>query len=448
MIPPASKKRVATALALAAAASAPSICSGQDWSVSAGLATRGEYTDNYFYTGDDPQWAFTASILPFVTAERRTENSELAAILAVGGNRVWGPSPVTNYWSGRAAVVGALRESRSTWTGDAAFVRSPSLQNTITPSGVFLALAYAETASLNGTWNYAVTERWSAGATAGGYNNRYDAVENNALFQSNRGYYAGGTAGYLYSDATQLRFSAVYSYYSSDLTNSDWVTATAGIVHRLSPQLTVSATVGGFWSSNDLAAGVTAADGSRNANGWLYGGSVDYAASESTRFFLGLTENLGPSATGVITKSDSAVASLNHRFSDRLLGRAGVGYSRTEYPAAASSMFNQNTLTAEVGASYRFAERWTIEGGYRYSQTQYNQNVSEPSSNAVFLSIAYNWPGSSFTGWLGTMTDAQSLPGAGPVPLTERAPTAPRTPGVPTGPAPAEPSPFDRLPLP
>ena len=45
------------------------------------------------------------------------------------------------------------------------------------------------------------------------------------------------------------------------------------------------------------------------------------------------------------------------------------------------------------------------------------------------MSIGYNWPGASVTDWVGARLDTQGLPGAGPVPLSERSlvtsPTAP-----------------------
>jgi hypothetical protein len=90
--------RAGTALVLAGALVAgPAI--GQEWSVYAGAAGRVEYNDNYFFVvpgqpvGGDPlvtdqkESAFTLSLFPFVAASRRTEVSEVTALLAVGANK-------------------------------------------------------------------------------------------------------------------------------------------------------------------------------------------------------------------------------------------------------------------------------------------------------------------------------------------------------------------------
>jgi hypothetical protein len=66
------------------------------------------------------------------------------------------------------------------------------------------------------------------------------------------------------------------------------------------------------------------------------------------------------------------------------------------------------------------------------------------TSNVVFVSIGYNWPGTSFTDWVGTRVGADTIPGAGPISLPERRP-------APTGAEPlgaTESSPFDAFPIP
>jgi hypothetical protein len=93
-----------------------------------GATARIEYNDNYFFTPVDAQSAFTGTITPFITAARRTETSNLRALVAVGANEVWGISPTIDYLSGRIQLDGSVREARSTWSGSASFGRSASLQ--------------------------------------------------------------------------------------------------------------------------------------------------------------------------------------------------------------------------------------------------------------------------------------------------------------------------------
>jgi hypothetical protein len=63
----------------------------------------------------------------------------------------------------------------------------------------------------------------------------------------------------------------------------------------------------------------------------------------------------------------------------------------------------------------------------------------------VFVSIGYNWPGTTFTEWVGTRVGTDNIPGAGPISLPERKP-APKGAEPPS--APPESSPFDAFPIP
>ena len=445
------------------AALLPAVAAAQAWSVQSGVAARGEYNDNYFLTPTNQQSAFTASVSPFVTAARRTETTDVTGLLAVGLNRVWGPSPTTDYVSGRLGLNGEVRDERSTWAGGISFVRAPLLQNAQTQAGVALVRADSDAATVNGTYTYALTERWSIGGTAGWYWNSYEAVEGGSSLSDNRGYYAGATLGYRYSERTRLTGAAIFSYYSSDITQSDAVTTTLGIVHEFSPRLTLSASVGGVWSDIETtqtalvcpttpilcATGVVqpilvSSGQRRRDSGPVYGGGIGYALSERTLLSATLSQSLAPGSTGTITRTSLASASLSHHFSERLTGRLGVGYSQTKFPAGLSGSFSNEYYIGEIGASFRLADRWTLDAAYRYTRAEYADNPAHPTSNVVFVSVGYNWPGTTFTDWVGTRIDVSSQPGAGPIPLSERRPAPPTV----ESPASPKTSPFDALPIP
>lgn len=435
----------------------------QQWSVYSGAAGRAEYNDNYFFvdpgqvaTGsselrNQKESAFTLSLTPFVAASRRTEVSEVTALLAVGANKVWGISPSEEYLSGAFSLNGTLREERATWSGRTSYSRSSSLEQAVRDGDVVLARTYTDAAVLEGSYNYQLTDRWTIGASVGGYANWYDSVEGSDAQNDDWGYNVSGNLGYAYSDQTRLNYTLGYTYYASEITRSNVLTTTVGVVHRFSPQLTVSGSVGGFWSDTtakeNLPGQGTPIDAGENRDdsGTFFGGSIAYEFSESTRFDARASQGLAPSGIGTISKSTTASLALSHQFSERLSGRVGAGYSQTKYPAALDSSADDKTITVDAGLSYRLAERWLLDAGYRYTRTRYSQDLGDPSSNLVFVSLAYNWPGASFTGWVGNPVETQGLPGAGALSLPER-PSG--TPGTSSPSAPSESLPFDQFTLP
>ena len=455
--------RIARAVAAAAGVLAASTAVAQQWLVYTGAAGRVEYNDNYFFTAPgqtasgnpnstvDPESAMTLSLVPFVTASRRTEDSEVTALLTIGGNAVWGPSLSDDYLTGRFALDGTLREGRGTWRGRTSYYRDSSLAQAISGAGVQLVRAYVDTGVLEGSYDYLMTDRWTIGATAGGYGNWYDTVQGAGATQDDWGYNVNGRLGYVYSDQARLNYTLGYTYYASDITRSSVLTTTVGVVYRFSPQLTVSGSVGGFWSDTTARQTLPGqgpsinAGEARNDSGTLFGGSVVYELSQSTRFDARASEGLAPSSIGAVSKDTNASVALSHRFSDRLTGRLGARYLRITYPGAPTDVADEQTIRAGAGLSYQFAERWILEAGYQYTRARYGQNPQEPRSNVVSISIGYNWPGDSFTGWVGIPADTLSLPGAGPLALP--GPTGGES-GLPAATIPSESSPFDGLTLP
>jgi hypothetical protein len=427
-------------LGVALAAAGPVVAAAQAWVVQAGAAARTEYNDNYFFSTSNPEAAFTASVAPFLTAERQTETSDATVFLGVGFNRVWGPSPTTDYVSGRAGVSGAVYDERSAWAGAAAFSRAPQLQEGQTQAGTTLVLTYTNAATVNGAYSYALADRWWVGAVAGWYSNDYSTVEEGqGTLSDNHGYLGGITLDHRYSERTGFRSATMYSHYVSDITQSDVVVATLGVVHQFSPQLTLSASVGGYWSDTEnqqtvlacptapalCRTGVTPvvlvpSGARRTDSGALFGGSLLYDFTEAWRGSVTFSQTIDPSGAGTIVKNSDALAAVSHRFTDRIIGRLGLTYTRTQLPSALSGSYTNDYYGGEVGAFFQLSEHWTLEAGYRYTQASYEADPFKPASNVAFVTIAYNRPAGVFTEWVGTRVGvADRRLGAGPISLPE-----------------------------
>jgi hypothetical protein len=390
----------------------------QEWSVYSGVAAGTEYTDNYFLSADNQQSAFTGSVAPFVFASRRTDTSDLAALLAIGANKVWGQVSTSEYWSGRLALNGSLRNARSTWSGKVSFLRTPSFQTTADNLRTELGLAYTNTSAVSAAYSYDVTEEWSLAVNVAGYNNNYTSAGSDVVFEDNHGYTARATATYLWSDRTRIESSVDYLHNISHVSTDDTVTGTVRVVHRFSPQLTTWLSAGAFWAKNKTQEQTTvpASTRPRQSDG-LFGGGVAYDLSERSNVLIAYSKQVAPTGTGFISRDDKAAISLIHRYSDRLTGRVGAGYSNTD----ANKYYR-----AEIGASYAFAERWTLQLAYRNTRAR-SPDSPQSQSNGAFVSVAYNWPGVAFTDWTGRSPDMTGAAGTGPlmVPSGQLRPSTP-----------------------
>jgi hypothetical protein len=407
----------------------------QGWSLEGGGLARGEYTDNYFFTADERESALTASLAPFLSAVRRTEASEFAALVAPGVNKVWGSSSDAGFLTGRLAVSASLRGDDAVWSGSASLARDRSLQSQDTAAGIVFAVTARTSTAVDGTYSAELTERWTAAATLSGYANRYEAVESGTSLQDNSGYTARVRTAYAYSDRTQVTLSSAASHFNSDVSRGKALSATLGIARQWSPQLLASATLGGYLSWIDAVecaattcAGATAAPLDRGARGrhggLLYGANLTGSLSERSRVSAGFTSDLSPSSSGTLVRTHSAGISLSRDLSERASGRIGA---RTVLDRSLDRASRGSYYAMDASATYRLGERWALDAGYTYARARYSQRQGDPRSNAVFVSIGYNWAGVSLADRRGTFWDTGALSGT-PSPFAPPGSASPITP--------------------
>jgi len=409
-------------------AAAPLTLQAQAWSVQGGASAGIEYNDNYFAASDNARAATIATVRPFAAATRSSETTDIAALVTVAENQVWGPS--ASYVSGRAGVSGAFRDGVSTWSGVASFVRAPELQRVLAPDGLATELTYTNTGAITGGYTRAISDRWAAGFSAAAYENRYGAVEGTVAARANRGASAGGRAEYAWSDRTQLVMSTIFSGERTDIEHTYAVTPTIGFVHQATARLTVSGSAGGYWSRTDASAtavcdiascsgGVPDTSTRRHDGGYLLGGDVAYAVSATSRLWATLASSLVPSGTGTFTRDEVARANFTHEWSERLSSRVAANFVHGKYTAPGTTA-TSNDYALETTLAWRFADRWTLDASYRRTHVGTGLTGAPASANVVGISIAYSSGAPTTPEWIGVRTDALVLPGAGAVSSREQ----------------------------
>jgi hypothetical protein len=442
--------RLLGAATTVAAALLPALAGAQEWGFKVGGTARSEYTDNYGLAAFNKQSATTLSVAPFVTGYRRTETSQLNLLAGIGYNYVLGlDAGNADYWTGRFLLDGSRTVERATYGFNIGIVRDTTLRTETQQTGIVFSPNNIRTgASAGVNAGYQLTERWNASAFASVYSNNYSLTFQGVVpgassnLQNNTGYSVGGNLGYALTERTQLSWNTAYSYYSSDITDNNSINTTLAVTRQFSQRLTASAYGGYFWSDIEttqntlicpttpiicqlgLVAFVPVSVGTeRSSTGTLFGGSINWQASERASFFASVAQNITPSGTGTITKATPVVASLSYTFTERLRGRVGGNWTRSTVPGLSATTFQTTYWSVGGGVSYDLTEAWLLDVGIRYNSS--DQRGLTATGNTVYLQIAYNWPGQSLNDWagLGAFTLPAAAPGAGIPPVL--------TPGLP-----------------
>ncbi len=434
--------RIAAAT-VAALATLPAVA--QEWGFRAGAASRVEYTDNYQLRAVDQFSATTVTVAPFVTGYRRTETSQIDLLAGVGYNYVFASEGDNlDYWSGRLSLNGTAVHDRHNYGFNVGVVRDQTVRSETLLTGVVLGAGSTLTGATAGVnYGYALTERLNAGVFGSVFSNTYSDVPAGSATTDNDGWSVGGNLVYRLTDRTRLTGTTSYTKFSSDITDSDSVSATLAVAHDYSDRLSFSAYGGYFWSNIEstqnffvcpttpalcqagLVAPVQVAFGDeRNSNGTLFGGSVEYRYSERTTFDANAAQNIQPSGVGTITEVTSVIGSVNHSFSDRLRGRLGAGWRRSTIPGTDGGSTGLRTELTNVGVSvsYDLTREWLLTVGARRDWS--DQRGLTADANVLFVSLAWNWPGQSigdwggFVGGFGGGAGTLGFPAAAPVPAT------------------------------
>jgi hypothetical protein len=423
------------AAALAAFIALPA--AAQEWGFRAGAASRVEYTDNYQLRAADQFSATTVTVAPFVTGYRRSETSQIDLLAGVGYNYVIASEGGNDdYWSGRLSLTGSAVHDRHNYGFNVGVVRDQTIRTETQLTGVVFGAGSTRTGTTAGAnYGYALTERLNAGAFGSVFSNDYGSASGGGTQSDNRGWSVGGNLGYALTDRTQVTLASSYSWFDSDISDSDSVSTTLGISHRYSEWLSFSAYGGYFWSNIEstqnffvcpttpavcqagLVAPVQVAFGDeRSSSGTLFGGTVNYRISERTTIGADASQNIQPSGVGTITKVTAMGASLNHGFSERLRGQIGGAWRRSTIPGTDSGTTGLRSEFSNVGVSmsYDLARDWLLTVGARRDWS--DQRGLSADANVVFLSLAWNWPNQSIGDWGGFVGgyEGRGLPAATP----------------------------------
>jgi hypothetical protein len=113
---------------------------------------------------------------------------------------------------------------------------------------------------------------------------------------------------------------------------------------------------------------------------------LSWVASDLTTVELSIGNGYDTTVDDVSTETFFAEVSVQHQFSDKIRGLAGVGYEDVKY----SNDRDDDQVSVEIGSVYTLiADQLEIEGGVRYADRDSNEDRSDYDVLTAKLSISY-----------------------------------------------------------
>lgn len=382
-----------------------------DWSIVPSITQRAEYNSNINTTPTGKLSDFISTTNPAAAFIYTTMASKLQGTIGISQllyvkNTEYNHTDQNYLINGQYSVTPRFQVSLNT-----SFISDSTAQEEFLASGLIITRTPRLSFKVGPGMSYALTERLSAVLSYNFNKVVYQPLQNSQTqnFQNYTTQSASMVYQYLLSEKSTLSttFSGTASEYTGSTNSGNKsLLFSLGLQHKYSEN----------WGFN-IAGGVNYSFYSTNSQISSSGQFPNFVSvptqtqkgtNFSPYFSLGatrrwtnlsltgsLSRNQQASAYGYIAQVNAASLGASYKFTERLSGSLGGGYSLSTQ-SSNTSQNQTNGLNARSQLSYLITEKLTASSGYTFSFQSYGGNNLSPSSNApvqvVWLSLNYSYP--------------------------------------------------------
>ncbi len=389
-----------------------------------GISARARYDDNYRLNTRDEVSVWETSLLPKLAFARRTETSHLGGVAGLNLRRFDVDGLDTN---DRFLRLGATQASeRSRWGLDAEYTRDTSLDSELVADQLFLDRVPRERWSLSPSWSHSLNETVGLNASYQYVDVSYPDVTETPQYTGFRYHSASLGMGYSLSPQTRLvaQLGLSRSEREDNTLTSDNRQLTLGLEHQFSERLSGSAFVGSGRTETDFQQGFLDCGGvllpglffgvggtvcvdpdtltvipftpstttvSSSASNAVYNADLRYAL-ETGELALRASRSITPYTNGGLILDERIGLTGRHRFSHRLQGRLSPEWYRTRDTNDFGGSLDRTTTSLRPSLHWNLDRDGILAGSYRYFRQAYEGRVEDATSNALELTLTYQWP--------------------------------------------------------
>ena len=360
-----------------------------EWSLTSSLNPTSKYDDNVFMSPTDKQDSFQFQIKPTLVGRYALENVEYSLDLGYSIDRYFSiaeldkENPFIN-------LSTHYQAERSTWGLNAGYVEASTRNEAEYDTGDFTTESTVTTRSLSPSYSYKLTERDTLSVN-GGYTERTysttDFGDNETVSLS--------TA---WQHQVNERLSAGLNFSVSNYQSDGLSLSTDDDIYNLSS--TFNYLVTELWSLNGqvgvrkLNSEQTTVSGFKEDN-TSSGTSFDITArraGELDDFSVALSRALTPSSSGEVNEQDRINFQYSRKLTETLSANVNASYQQST-SALQDSNDEREYITVSPSIKWQFERNLGLTIGYNHRQQKRSEEGTDAKSNAVFMTLLYDWDG-------------------------------------------------------
>jgi len=366
-----------------------SIAQAAEWSLTSTLNPTSKYDDNVFLSDTNKQDSFQFQIRPTLFGKYALEDSEYSVDLGYSIERYFSipnldrQNPFINFNTNH-------QNERSSWGLRAGYAESSTRNDAEFDTGNFTTESTVTTRTLSPSYNYKLTERDSL-SISGGYTDRVystnDYGDNESISLS-----TGWQHQFSERLSAGLNLSATnyQSERSSLTTDNDIYNLGTSLNYQLTELWSLSGQVG-LRKLNSQQSNLLGLNDESTSSGTSYNMTAN-RAGELDDFSITLFRGLTPSSTGEVNEQDRISVQYSRRLTETISANFNSSYQQTT-SALQDTSNDRKYLRFSPSVKWQFERNLGLSMSYDYRQQKRSDPATDATSNAVFVTLLYDWDG-------------------------------------------------------
>jgi hypothetical protein len=364
------------------------IAQAAEWSLTSTLNPTSKYDDNVFLSDTNKQDSFQFQIKPTLIGSYALENVDYSLSLGYAIDRYLSLSyldrenPFINFNTSH-------RSERSTWGLSAGYVQDSTRNDAEFDTGNFRTESTVTTRSLSPSYSYQLTEKDSL-SISGGYTERTYSTDD---YGDNESVTLSTGWQHQFSE----RLSSGFNFSATNYQSERSFTSTDNDIYNLGATLNYQITE--LWSLSGQL-GMSKLNGEQTILGFKddstsSGTSYNMTANrkgELDNFSITIFRGLTPSSTGQVNEQDRISASYSRKLTETISASLNTSYQETS-SALQDSTNDRKYLNFSPSIKWQFERNLGLSLGYNYRQQKRSDPSTDATSNAVFVTLLYDWDG-------------------------------------------------------
>ncbi|HDY86342.1 hypothetical protein LCGC14_1175100 [marine sediment metagenome] len=364
------------------------IAQAAEWSLTSTLNPTSKYDDNVFLSDTNKQDSYQFQIKPTLVGKYALENVEYSVNLGYAIDRYLSLSyldrenPFINFNTSH-------QNERSTWGLSAGYVQDSTRNDAELDTGDFRTESTITTRSISPSYSYKLTERDSL-SISGGYTEKTYSTDD---FSDNESVSLSTGWQHQFSERLSSGFNFSATNYQSEGTalssDNDIYNLGATLNYQVTELWSLSGQLGmsklnGEQTTSELKDESTSSGTSYNVTANRMG--------ELDNFSITLFRGLTPSSTGEVNEQDRISVSYSRKLTETISASLNTSYQQTS-SALQDGTNERKYLNFSPSIKWQFERNLGLSLGYNYRQQKRSNPSTDATSNAVFVTLLYDWDG-------------------------------------------------------